>query len=145
MSKQNYTVKDSDDAFRRDLASFEQNHKFQSDLLRLATQIILISITVNGGLILILGGRADFPAWLNSSLLVGAALINLAIIHMLLTIETVINFTLEKIQKFNPEYFPSKTKKEKRTLYNFSVIKVFSIVLFCISIFHVVMAILQPV
>jgi hypothetical protein len=130
--------------FQRDLASFEQNHKFQGDLLRLATQILLTSITVNGGLLLIIGGRLDFPSWLNSSLLFGAALINIAIIYMLYTIEKVMNRALEKIEEFNPRFFPSMPRVEDKWVYKLSVIRVFSILLILISIFHVIIAIIQP-
>jgi hypothetical protein len=110
----------------------------------LATQILLTSITVNGGLLLIIGGRLDFPSWLNSSLLFGAALINIAIIYMLYTIEKVMNRALEKIEEFNPRFFPSMPRVEDKWVYKLSVIRVFSILLILISIFHVIIAIIQP-
>lgn len=130
--------------FEREKVAFEQNHRFQSDLLKLATQIILVAITINGGLLLIIGGQADFAPWLGRSLLVAVALVNAAIVHMLKTIEKVMNACLEKIRQFHPESFPSFSREEMPGVYKYSVITVFSILLSFASASFVTLAIINP-
>ncbi|MDJ0922451.1 MAG: hypothetical protein QNI84_15085 [Henriciella sp.] len=100
----------------------------------MSTQIILVTVTIDGAILAVAGGQIVEDAWAKRAVLFLGAIVNVFIIFMLKMIEWHQRATFEKILSFAPEYMPDLGPEKVPATYRFSSITLFCMVIFMFAV-----------